>query len=177
MQKTSLLLIVMLPLWYSCQQEDRRDPKQVMQLGVDSTQQISAKPVPPRPLLQNGKFLDQAPFRNIYRPGQLDTLPLPIIDEKTLQVLKQQKKLLEHIKPRKSYRIGDLSFNTDQLEETVEILESRQHTLPFDLSKVLDAYQIWGRDRRGHVLFTGYFTPIIPVAEQQSEVEIEAMRR
>lgn len=168
MQKTSLLLIIMFPLWYSCQEEDRRDPSQVMQLSVDSTDRETKKPLPPRSLLRNGKFADQVAFRNIYRPGKLDTLPLPIIDEQTLQVLHQQKRLLETIKPRKSYRIGNLSFNTDQLEETVEILQSRQHTLPFDLSKVLDAHQIWGRDRRGHVLFTGYFTPIIPVAEKQS---------
>jgi len=168
MQKPSYLLILTLCLWFSCQQDDDRDPDSVKPLSIDSLQQLPEKPAPSRSLQQNGKFINQVVFNNIYRPANLDTIPFPIIDEPTLNVLQHQERLLKLIRPRKNHRIGNLTFSTDQLAETVDILKSRQHTLPFDLSKVLDGYQIWGRDRRGHVLFTAYYTPVIPVDDTQS---------
>lgn len=166
MRKTVFLLPIFIFVFSSCQQEE--PPGQLSSFALpDSTATSAPAPTPTSlpELLRNGKKMDPV-FSELFRKSPLDSFDLPIIDSRLLASLQHQQELLVMTKPRKNYRIGNLAFDVDQLEETVNILRSRQHTIPLDLSQLLDAHQIWGSDRHGNVLFTGYFTPIVEVREK-----------
>jgi membrane-bound lytic murein transglycosylase A len=164
MRKMVFLLPLFLLFFSSCRQEEKKSPHRV--LSVPDTVITNAAISPPSfDLLRNGKKMGPT-FSELFRKTSLDSFDLPIIDGRLLKALQYQNELLAMTKPRRNYRIGDLAFDIDQLEETVDILRSRQHTLPVDLFHLLDAHQIWGRDRRGNILFTGYFTPVVEVQEK-----------
>ncbi len=170
MRTPRTLLICTFFLWSSCQQEKTVPASEVVLVYPENARELLVVRRYETGLSQLGKVREVPVFSDLYRPVSLDSFDLPLIEGRLLQALQYQRQLLRQTRPRKNYRIGNLAFDTGQMEATVDILHSRQHTKPFDLARMLDAYQIWGADRRGNVRFTGYFTPIIPVrAEANAE--------
>ncbi|MBK7872878.1 MAG: murein transglycosylase A [Saprospiraceae bacterium] len=114
-------------------------------------------------LRRNGKIRNAPVFEEVYQRFPLDTIDFPIITSQLVEALEHQQRLLDQTRPRRIHRIGDLVITPNQLEETIQILKQWQQTKPFFIHNHLNAYQLWGEDRRGNVKFTGYFTPIVPV--------------
>ena len=120
-------------------------------------------------LLRNGKVAGRSKMTQVYEPYSLDSLNVPFINDRLLNALQQNERLLHLTQGRRNYRIGNLRVNYEDLQQTVDILKSWQFTKPLGLSKYLDAYQIWGNDRFGNVRFTGYYTPVIKVNRTPTE--------
>ncbi|MEQ8704583.1 MAG: murein transglycosylase A [Phaeodactylibacter sp.] len=113
-----------------------------------------------------GRVKGVKPQENIYAPTSLDSLVFPIIDGKAIEALQQNRKLLELARSRSNYQVGDLRIRHQELREVTDMLAAWQHAQPFGMQQYLNAYQIWGRDQKGNVEFTGYFTPVIKVARK-----------
>lgn len=157
---------MMLLMSLACQQPNTLDhsatalPNDSLSIGLrDSMYQISKK----------GKLKTAAKLQRIYTPFELDTFGFPVIDHALLVGLERQRKLLKYRKPKYNQRIGDLRVDLEQLQTTVDILEKWQHLVPIDINHDLQAHQIKGKDGRGNVKFTGYFTPIIPVNKRKTK--------
>ncbi len=116
---------------------------------------------------RDGKLFGAPLIPDIYAPVSLDSIPTPLIDAATTAALKQQLLLLEQSRLQKNRKIGKLAISEERLRKTIEILLQRQHGYPSDMNHVLEAWQLRGEDKRGNVLFTGYFTPVVPVKEKQ----------
>ena len=106
-------------------------------------------------------------------PALYTKMPLPMVAFPTISVdlsiaLQDQLKLLKRRKQEQSQVVGNLEITLDQLKETIETLVFWQRVTAKKLTEALDAYQIKGRDGRGNVFFTGYFTPVIKVAATPS---------
>ena len=119
---------------------------------------------------RNGKRLDVLTMKEVYQDVSLDSLDIPVITSKLVRALEYHKELLVLRKQKKKQQIGNLKIDLDQLSETIDILIALQQTQPFNLSEYLDAYQLWGRDRKGNIKFTGYYTPIIPVSKVKNKI-------
>lgn len=117
---------------------------------------------------RNGKRLDVLTMTEVYQKVSLDSLDIPIITTDLVYALEQQKIVLEKRRQKRKQQIGNLKIDLEQLAETIKILIAQQHTKPFNLEQSLDAYQLWGRDRKGNVQFTGYYTPIIKVNKRKT---------
>lgn len=160
------ILGILLALLFACQQPNALDQSKdgiatdSLSVGmVDSMYQISRK----------GKLKTAPKLKDIYTFTELDTFGFPIIDHELLDALKQQRKLLKYRKQRYNYRVGNLQINIDQLDSVITVLEKWQHLVPIGINEDLIAHQIRGKDRRGNVKFTGYFTPIIQVSKRKTK--------
>ncbi|MEM9991298.1 MAG: MltA domain-containing protein [Bacteroidota bacterium] len=159
------MLGVILILAIACQQTDTIDttqhpfPKDTLSIGlVDSMYQISRK----------GKLKTAPKLQEIYTFTELDTFGFPIVSHQLLYGLKQQRRILKYRKQRYNYQVGNLQINIDQLDSVITILEKWQHIMPIGIHEELVAHQIKGKDKRGNVKFTGYFTPIIRVNKRKT---------
>lgn len=117
----------------------------------------------------NGKDYDAEKLKKLYTQATEDTLDFPIIDAQLVDALKQQLRLLKLRKQKKIQQLGNLEVSLDDLEATINELLAWQHTKPIGLSQNIDAYQIWGNDKKGNVQYTGYFTPIIKVHTRKTK--------
>lgn len=126
------------------------------------------------PILQNefdrfGKILKARELEDVYVPASLDTLGLPSITPVLEKALEEQLRLLKRYKQKPRQQIGQLAFDVVQLEETIELILAFKD-YPAELVQRLEAHQIWGQDRLGHVRFTGYFTPVLRVRKTPDNV-------
>ncbi|MCG8331340.1 MAG: murein transglycosylase A [Chitinophagales bacterium] len=155
------LIVAALIIGLACHHND-------LEIEVES---IEASPLDARQykLRKNGKRVGAPLLMDVYTYYGLDSIDVPVIDAPFVEALENNRKLLEFSKRKKHYQIGDLRINPSDLLATIDILQSYQYTKPLELSKYLDAYQIWGNDQKGHVRYTGYYTPVIAVDRTQSE--------
>lgn len=110
------------------------------------------------------KDWDSPLLKKIYTSTNVDSLPLPSFGKDILQGLKYQRKLLDIQRRGKTvFNIDGLRFTKQDLEETVSLLEKWGSTAFIPMSEYFDVYQISGKDRRGSVLFTGYYSPVLDV--------------
>lgn len=117
---------------------------------------------------RNGKLKNQPVLDKIYSHWPLDSLQFPIVDASFIQALEHNLQLLEYRAQGKNQQIGDLRVSIEDLRQCIHILKKWQHTIPMGLESDMEAYQIWGDDRRGNVRFTAYYTPIIEVDRRTS---------
>lgn len=115
---------------------------------------------------RDGKRFGIPAFKDIYQPAGIDTISFPFLDATRVAALRRQLALLEKSGRQKNRRIGALTVSETHLRETIRLLLQWQHTYPHGINHYLDAWQIRGDDRRGNVLFTGYYTPVIPVRSE-----------
>lgn len=163
MIKRKTWIIACVLFLYSCHIDDRKEAV----VAIPETEPALAINDPSN-LRLDGRRIEAPVFGDIYEKIDLNELKVPFVSSQTMAVLSNQLKLLDNPKIKRNHRIGDLRIHVSDLRETIEILKSRQQTLPLDLGEYLDAYQIWGKDRKGHVKFTGYFTPLIQVSKTQT---------
>jgi membrane-bound lytic murein transglycosylase A len=115
---------------------------------------------------RDGRLLGGPRMMDVYERARLDTILLPFIGGDILDALENNLRLLEIQGAARNQQVGDLRISQEDLRETIRILRAWQMTYPMGIHDHLEAYQIWGGDRRGNVRFTGYFTPVLEVARQ-----------
>ncbi len=127
---------------------------------------VSATVQPLDSLLENSSFTahdlkadNNAPYKHVYTPTNIDSLFLPDLTAKFLSALQQQNPLLDREDISDSF--GNLDVTADQLKEVVQSV--REAKSKQDLTGALDAFQICGDDRLGNVQFTGYYAPLVEV--------------
>ena len=121
-------------------------------------------------LWRNGKRKNASLLQEVYTPVELNEIILPVIEKNALEVLATNFNLLQLKKRKRHYQIGNLRISPHDLLETLRLLRDHQYTIPYELNESLVAHQIWGRDQRGNVKFTGYFTPIIKVSKEKKGI-------
>jgi membrane-bound lytic murein transglycosylase A len=95
-------------------------------------------------------------LNKLYTKVNIDTMKLPQINDKFLKALEHQTVFLRHAQDDK---FDNLRVEVDQLEDVLDIFRKAKSTA--DLSKALDAYQIYGTNEDGDVKMTGYYSPVI----------------
>ena len=101
---------------------------------------------------------------HIFTKINIDTLRLPSIQDKFRQALEYQETFIKGAETRD---IGGLDIAPRQLTQVLNTF--RRAKSKNDIANNLDAYQLRGDDNEGSVLFTGYYSPIIP-ARRKSDV-------
>ena len=97
---------------------------------------------------------------SVFTRIKLKDFHLPVIDEAHISALQNQKTLLAK-RDLKKEKFGNLLISDTSLLSVINSLLAYQYTEPYELIDNLELYKIWGGDKKGHVQFTGYFTPII----------------
>ena len=118
---------------------------------------------------RNGKIKNAEKLPAVFTSSSLDTLDFPTIDNKMIQALTNQLDALKKRKTKKNQRIAGLDVSIEKLEATIQLLLNHADN-PKLLKTKLAAHQAWGNDKKGHVKFTGYFTPIVRVKKEKDEL-------
>jgi membrane-bound lytic murein transglycosylase A len=121
------------------------------------------------PYNKTGKIFPPVQFKQVYLTQTLDTFPLPVIDNSIVNAIQNNLRLLKSKRRRNELKAGNLVFDQDDLEYVSKLLLENEYTYPADLSQYLDAHQIKGRDGRGNVYFTGYYTPVLEAKRDADE--------
>lgn len=118
--------------------------------------------------LTNGRK-DYQRLDAVYSVDSIDNFDFPNLEKEVIDGLEQQLKLLRYQKRlRKDY--AGKKITKDQLEETIKILLTSQFDNEFGLKSKLDAFQLWGDDKKGNVHYTGYFTPVLKVRAKPDNI-------
>lgn len=115
---------------------------------------------------RNGKIKNAEKLPSLFNESSFDTLDFPTIDNKMIKALESQLVALKKRKTKKNQRIAGLDVSIEKLEETIQLLINHADN-PDLLKSLLSAHQSWGKDKKGSVKFTGYFTPIVRVKKEK----------
>lgn len=166
MNKHKTLVVITLVFLIGCEQPSAGTKSHAPPGEADPPLVEEAGLVPQARIRRDGRLHGLPPMSDVYEPALLDTFDLPIIDAKMVEALEHNLELLRLQQRKRNQQVGGLRLTYEELQEAILILRSWQHTKPLGLPEQLDAYQIWGADRRGSVRFTGYFTPVVKVREE-----------
>ena len=95
----------------------------------------------------------------------IDALKLPSIQDKFRQALEYQEAFIRNADTRD---IGGVDVAPKHLTKVLNAF--RKAKSKNDITNYLDAYQLRGDDNDGNVLFTGYYSPIIPARRKADAV-------
>ncbi len=138
--------------------------------------ELQSFPIPADPanayahLFRNGKHRNAPRQSQKFMEVPLDSLPFPTIDLHLAKALTDQDRLLG-VYSKMNYRtIGGERYTREDFREVVQILKRMQLYPAQSPEQELRAYQIEGVDGLGHVRYTAYFTPQIPVSRKQDSI-------
>ena len=115
-------------------------------------------------LLSKTGINNNAPFLDsLYTLQSIRTIPFPTDNIPLSLALQNQLKLLKLRKQSKRQQLGNLTVNLDQLKALNEQLVYWQNGHTETINESFEAYKIRGKNGRGNVYFTGYYTPVIKV--------------
>jgi len=117
---------------------------------------------------KTGKITDVKELENLFTEQPFLSIPFPKVDETFSIALQDHLKLLKRRKQASKQQIGNKSIQVEDLKKTIETFLYAHLKKPKFLLDSLDAYQIHGKDKKGNVYFTGYFTPVISVSDKPS---------
>jgi len=119
---------------------------------------------------RSGKALGAEQLSTTYTKYSLSNFSdFPAIGPEVINGLKNQLRVLKNRRKKKEFTFGNLNVQIEQLQETIELL-MKYADKPEILNKALDAHQIKGKDDKGNVHFTGYFTPVLKVSRTKDDV-------
>ncbi len=126
---------------------------------------LQSFPIPKKSTLPNRTGINKnAPILDsLYTLQTIRTIPFPTDNIPLSLALQNQLKLLKLRKQSKQQQIGNLTVHLDQLKMLNEQLVYWQNERTATINESFDAYKIRGKDGKGNVYFTGYFTPVIKV--------------
>lgn len=118
----------------------------------------------------------------LFSPLDQDAL-LPMPTERLTKALVHHKRLISYLKDETYYTDDELTIDTDVLEQTLELLQAwndadlntntidtandnNRSPKKLHLGDLFDTYLLKGRDRKGNVRFTGYYSPIVEVSSE-----------
>lgn len=117
---------------------------------------------------RNGKFTEAQSLAEVFTPSNWFDLGFPEINEDLTLALKHHRHVLKDGKFQDSQKVGNLNVTAADFATVIDFLLEREGLRPTDLHQYLDAHQIWGEDKKGHVRFTGYYTPIVEAKKTRS---------
>ena len=117
---------------------------------------------------RNGKAVGAEKLPDIFNESHWFELGFPKIMEDLKLALKHHKHVLGKSKFKDGRTVGGLHVTTADFETVIDLLIQREGLRPDDLHQYLDAYQVWGDDKKGNVLFTGYYTPVVSAKKSKS---------
>ncbi len=119
---------------------------------------------------RSGKALGAKELSATYTKNSLSNFSdFPEISPKLINGLQNQLRVLKNRRKKKEFTFGNLNVQIEQLQETIELL-MKYADKPEILNKALEAHQIKGKDNKGNVHFTGYFTPVLKVSRTKDDV-------
>lgn len=165
--KPALPMAMLFLVSSGCQETIETQPTEPSQVSVTN------KKVPRSDyqLHRNGKIKFASQKEDIFVKSSLDSLDFPELDDKLVQALENQLKVLRLRKNRKNQRVAGIDVSIDKLERTIHLLLEKAKSSDdyLNLNNEIAAYQTWGKDKKGHVNFTGYFAPEINVKAEADE--------
>ncbi len=159
--KPVLVLVVIAVTGFSFQNFDSIEP-------LYSDNHLKLPVLDYSPTHRNGKAVDAQKMPDVFVKDTWLELGFPEITEETAQALKFQKHVLAAGKFKDGQKLGNLNVTYSNFEEVIDILLEREGIQPDDLHSLLDVHQVWGGDKKGNVLFTGYFTPVLKAKKEKS---------
>lgn len=117
----------------------------------------------------NGKIKFAKIQPEVFAESSLDSLDFPEFDDRLIAAIESQLEVLKMRNSKRNQRIGGVNVSAERLESTIEILLDNIKEGQDHLGKDLTAYQTWGKDKKGHVKYTGYFTPEITVKKSPDD--------
>jgi len=117
---------------------------------------------------KTGKITNVPVLEHLFTKQARLSIPFPQVDATFSIALQDQLKLLKRRKQASQQQIGNKSIQVSELKKTIETFLYAHLKQPNLLLDSLDAYQIHGKDKKGNVYFTGYFTPVIAVSAKPS---------
>ncbi|GEM_PF-845972 len=163
--KRTWLLAWLFPLVWSCTPPRSQNP-QVEQASLAIP--IVATQTTDYVVSRRGKILHAKRLPEMFTPAWVDTLKFPLIDDRLALALKHQLHVLEQRGPD-TFRFGNRLVSKAEMAQVIQYLLERRDLIPMDPAFFLDAMQSWGKDARGHVRMTGYYTPTIKVSHEQTK--------
>ena len=115
-----------------------------------------------------GRAVDAETLPEVYTNASWFDLGFPEISEEATLALKHHKHILKSRKFRNTHKMGNLSVTDNDFAEVIDLLVEREGVRPDDLHQYLDAHQVWGGKKKGNVLFTGYYTPVVKAKKKKS---------
>jgi membrane-bound lytic murein transglycosylase A len=150
------LSLMLLGTAFKYHQNEKNSEKQQTALKLDSLVPNLEKEAVAIKVTEKKVSLKAKKLNKLYTKVNIDTFKLPKIDDNFLKALAHQKILLRHAQDDK---FDNLRVEVDQLEDVLDIFRKAKSSS--DLSKALDAYQIYGTNEDGDVKMTGYYSPVI----------------
>ncbi|MEO1261540.1 MAG: MltA domain-containing protein [Bacteroidota bacterium] len=120
------------------------------------------------PTNRYGKAIEAATLPEVYSTTNWFDLGFPKISEETTLALRHHKHILKSRKYRDVHKVGNLSVTADDFSAVIDLLIEREGVRPDDLHQYIDAHQVWGEKKKGNVLFTGYYTPVVKARKKKS---------
>ncbi len=120
------------------------------------------------PTKRDGKFVDAFQLDDVYTKANWSDIGLPEITDDLTLALKHHRHVLKKGKFKDGRKIGNLNVTAADFETVIDLLINREGMRPDDLHQYLEAHQVWGNDKKGHVRFTGYYTPVLKAKKSRS---------
>lgn len=146
-------------------------------LGISSYSPHCAKerfevssPVPDYKTIKVESSLPNPSYRQVYTLSKAAPKPSRFTKKESQALHFQSKLLKQKRRGKKNFTFGDVSFSREDLKRTVEQLENWNNSAIVPFSEYFDTYIIAGKQNKGKVLFTGYYSPILKVSDKQSQV-------
>ncbi len=165
-----LLGLALVLIWASCHRPVNRtsvDTKTI-EISIPATPVVLEKTRHER--LTNGKIKFAKEYPGLYAETSIDTLDIPPLSEALVLGLERQLKVLEYRKQKESQRTTGLLVSIEQLEKIINLLLNKHKNGEPYVKNDLAAFQSWGKDQKGHVKFTGYFTPVLDIKKHKDEI-------
>ncbi len=139
------------------------DPANPTTMAVSNTGAQTSKPA--RAAKVNAPRVHSA-LTSIYTLHEVPADQWPAVDHGLLQALEQQLVALRK-SGKRTHRIGNLTLTTEDIKRTINQLKElgKSGGNPADL---FDTHLLCGKDNKGNVKFTGYYTPLIKASSQPS---------
>jgi len=115
----------------------------------------------------NGKVKDALPLDEVYTRASQTPVTDLTASKDLLSGLKKQLKLLKYQRNKSPKQVGNLTVAMDEQIQVIEQLLERGAAGDTDLLSGLDLNEIKGKDGKGNVYFTGYFTPVLKVNKKK----------
>ncbi len=130
---------------------------------------ISAFPYP-YGISPTGKFKNAEELPSILSKSGILSLRLPSVTPKEIKAIRHQQRLLEiQRRGKRNFVVGNKKFTRDDLKRASELLEAWAGSALIPPEEYFDLYQSAGKDGKGNVKFTGYYSPVLSVSSVRTE--------
>jgi membrane-bound lytic murein transglycosylase A len=118
---------------------------------------------------ESGKIENRKTFKSVFVKSNIDSIEFPYISPKLSYALNENLKLLLLSGPE-SFNLRSLKVKQSDMIAVTKLLEHNSYLQPINMANTVDAFQIWGNDRKGNVKFTGYYAPEIKVHKTRDKI-------